>query len=99
MLEESDAPRSLAGKYVDTYAFVDGRFEVRAKGRSLPCKIFDMDQCVTHAAITGNKRLGAVPDHTNSEKTGCKRNGKPPRRPAGARAKKAIVQAAEQARN
>ena len=38
MLEESDITRGLIGKYVDTYAFVDGRFEVRSKGRSLPYK-------------------------------------------------------------
>ena len=63
MLEESDTTRGLVGKYVDTYAFVDGRFEVRSKGRSLPYNIFDMDQRVTHAAITDNKRLGAVLEH------------------------------------
>jgi len=110
MLEESDVTRSLVGKYVDTYAFVDGRFEVRSKGRSLPYKIFDMDQRVTHAAITDNKRLGAVLEHikemqdkappkypvrTNSEKMSYKPNGKTPGRPSGSRAKKKIVQVAE----
>ncbi|MBU0781109.1 MAG: ISNCY family transposase [Alphaproteobacteria bacterium] len=110
MLEESDVTRSLVGKYVDTYAFVDGRFEVRSKGRSLPYKIFDMDQRVTHAAITDNKRLGAVLEHikemqdkappkypvrTNSEKMGYKPNGKTPGRPSGSGAKKKIVQVAE----
>jgi len=63
ILEESEVTRGLLGKYVDTYAFVDGRFEVRSKGRSPPYKIFDMDQRVTHAAITNNKRLGAVLEH------------------------------------
>lgn len=110
MLEESDVTRGLVGKYVDTYVFVDGRFEVRSKGRSLPYKIFDMDQRVTHAAITENKRLGAVLEYikdmqdkappktkvrTNSEKMGYKPNGKRPGRPSSSRAKKAIVQAAE----
>lgn len=110
MLEESDVTRGLVGKYVDTYAFVDGRFEVRSKGRALPYKIFDMDQRVTHTAITENKRLGAVLEHikemqdaappkprvrTNSEKMGYKSNGRKPGRPSGARAKKTIVQAAE----
>ncbi|GGA32056.1 ISNCY family transposase [Neptunicoccus cionae] len=110
MLEESDVTRGLVGKYVDTYAFVDGRFEVRSKGRSLPYKIFDMDQRVTHAAITDNKCLGAVleyikemqdkappkyPVRTNSEKMGYKPNGKTPGRPSGSRAKKKIVHVAE----
>jgi hypothetical protein len=94
----------------DTYAFVDGRFEVRSKGRSLPYKIFDMDQRVTHAAITDNKRLGAVLEHikemqdkappkypvrTNSEKMGYKSNGRRHGRPSGSRTKKSIVQAAK----
>ncbi len=110
MLEETDTTRGLVGKYVDTYAFVDGRFEIRWKGQPLPYKIFDMDQRVTHAAVTENKRLGAVlahikdaqdmappkyPVRTNSEKMGYKPNGRKPGRPSGSRAKKKIVHAAE----
>ena len=58
MLEESEVTRGLVGKYVDTYAWPDGRFEVRWKGFSLPYRVFDPDQQrVTHAAITENKRL------------------------------------------
>lgn len=110
MLEENEVTRGLVGKYVDTYAFVDGRFEVRWKGQSLPYRIFDMDQRVTHAAITENKRLSAVLEHikamqdtalpkpkvrTNSEKMGYKPNGRRPGRPPGSRAKKKSVQAAE----
>lgn len=63
MLEENELSRALVGKYVDTYAFVDGRFEVRWKGQSLPYSVFDMDQRVTHAAVTENKRLSAVLAH------------------------------------
>ena len=61
MLEESEVTRGLVGQYVDTYAFPDGRLEVRWRGVPLPCRAFDPDQQrVTHAAITENKRLGAV---------------------------------------
>jgi hypothetical protein len=61
MLEESEVSRGLVGKYVDTYAWADGRFEVRHKGFSLPYRVFDPDQQrVTHAAITENKRLSEV---------------------------------------
>ena len=35
MLEANDLSRGLVGKYVDTYAFPDGRFDVRWKGHSL----------------------------------------------------------------
>lgn len=61
MLEETELSRSLVGKYVDTYAWADGRFDVRWKGFSLPYSVFDPDQQrVTHAAITENKRLSEV---------------------------------------
>jgi hypothetical protein len=60
ILAENEITRGLPGKYVDTFAFPDGRFEVRWKGVSIPYSVFDKDQRVTHAAITENKRLGAV---------------------------------------
>ena len=44
MLEETALARSLVGKYVDTYAFPDGRFEVRWKGLPLAYAMFDKDR-------------------------------------------------------
>ena len=89
ILEENGLTRGLAGCYVDTYSFSDGRFEVRWKGLSLPYRVFDKDQRVTHAAIVENKRLSEVLAYvkdrqdqerpprvkTNSEKTGYKPRG------------------------
>lgn len=60
MLEETEVTRGLAGRYIETYAYADGRLDVRWKGHSLPYTMFDKDQRVTHAAITENKRLGDV---------------------------------------
>lgn len=60
MLEETEVTRGLVGRYVETYAYADGRLDVRWKGYSLPYRMFDKDQRVTHAAITENKRLGDV---------------------------------------
>ena len=60
MLEKTDVTIGLAGQYVDTYAFADGRLEVRWNGMSLPYQAFDKDQRVNHAAIVENKRLGEV---------------------------------------
>ena len=82
----------LAGQYVDTYAFADGRLEVRWKGLSLPYQAFDKDQRVSHAAIVENKRLGEVlafiksqqdlrsPPRlkTNSERIGYQKTGRKP---------------------
>ncbi len=95
MLEESEVTRGLAGRYVETYAYADGRLDVRWKGYSLPYTVFDKEQRVTHAAITENKRLSEVLTYikerqdqqakpavkTNSEKNGyIKRTHGPGRR-------------------
>ena len=63
MLDETAVTRSLVGKYVDTYAFPDGRVEVRWKGLPLTYTVFDKDQRVGHAAVIENKRLGEVLAH------------------------------------
>jgi len=90
MLERSEVTTGLAGQYVDTYAFADGRLEVRWQGLSLPYTAFDKDQRVSHAAIVENKRLGEVlaliksqqdarpppRPKTNSEKSGYQKRGR-----------------------
>ncbi|NEI28379.1 ISNCY family transposase, partial [Rhizobium leguminosarum] len=94
MLEETEVTRGLVGRYVETYAFADGRLDVRWKGYSLPYKTFDKDQRVTHAAITENKRLSDVLAYikerqeqlptpkvkNNSEKNGYTPRGRKPGR-------------------
>ncbi len=58
MLEEAELSRGVVGKYVDTSAWPDGRFDVRWKGFSLPYNVFDPDQQrVTHASIVEYKPL------------------------------------------
>jgi hypothetical protein len=57
----------IPGKYVDSYAYPEGRLEFRWKGVSLPYSVFDKDQRVTHAAITENKHLSAVLEHIKTE--------------------------------
>ena len=90
ILVENETTAKLAGQYVDTYAFADGRLEVRWKGLSLPFTVFDKDQRVTHAAIVENKRLGEVlafiksqqdlrpppRPKTNSERIGYRKKGR-----------------------
>ncbi len=78
-LEVNDLTRGLVGKYVDTYEYGCGRIQIRAKGVALLHPIFDLDQRVTHAAITENKRLGAVLAHIKDEqdKTPPRVNVKP----------------------
>ncbi len=90
MLEEAELTRGLVGQYVDTYAFTDGRLEVRWQGVALSYRAFDKDQRVSQADIVENKRLSAAlaqvkemqesrpPPRvkTNSEKTGYRKTGR-----------------------
>ena len=67
-LDFGTAARSPASARRSTVArpavgFPNGRLEVRGNGVSIPCSVFDKDQRVTHAAITENKHLSAVPKH------------------------------------
>jgi hypothetical protein len=92
MLQETEVTCGLVGRYVETYAYADGRLDVRWKGFSLPYTVFDKDQRVTHAAITENKRLSDVLAYikerqdqqtqpavkTNSDKNGYKPRGRKP---------------------
>ena len=83
-LEVNDLTRELVGKYVDTYEYADGRIQIRAKGVALPHTIFDPhQQRVTHAAITENKRLGAVLAYIKKEQE--KTPPKPKVKPESAR--------------
>ncbi len=97
-LEVNDLSRGLVGKYVDVYELADGRIQVRAKGVALPHSILNPERRITHAAITENKRLGAVLAYIKEEqdkptppkvkpvsaKNGYKKTG---RRPPGRRSK------------
>lgn len=92
MLEETELTRGLVGRYVDTYAYADGRLEIRWQGIPLPYTAFDKDQRVGHAAIVENKRLGAAlawvkamqdaqpppAVKTNSERNGYRKTGRKP---------------------
>ncbi len=57
ILDETPLTAPLVGKYIETYEFPDGRLELRWKGLSLPYRVFDKKQRVTHTAIVENKRL------------------------------------------
>lgn len=112
MLEETEVSHSLVGKYVDTYAWLDGRFDVRWKGFPLPYHVFDPDQQrVTHAAITENKRLSealdfakeiqdariAEPVKVGKQRTRYTPTGRKPPGPKGWAEKRADRRAAEAA--
>ena len=72
-LEVNDLTRALVGIYVDVYEMPDGRIQVRAKGVTLPCSIFNpYQQRVTDAALTENKHQSA---RNGYRKNGRRNNG------------------------
>ncbi len=87
--------KRVRSSYVETYAYADGRLDVRWKGYSLPYTVFDKDQRVTHAAIIENKRLCDVLAYikerqeqqdkpkvkSNSDKNGYVKRARGPGRP------------------
>ena len=85
-LEENNLTRGLVGKYMDSYEFQDGTLEFRSKGVPLPYSAYDKDQRVSHAAITGNKRLSAVLEHIKQEQD----KAPPKKRRAGTQATRYI---------
>ena len=60
ILERNEVSEELGGQYVELYDFPDRPLEVRWKGHSLPYRVFQKDQRVSHTAIVENKRLGHV---------------------------------------
>lgn len=67
ILEPNEMTSALVGKYVDIHGYPDGSFTVNYKGVSLPYRVYDKDQRVTHASITENKRLSAVLEYVKAE--------------------------------
>ena len=90
ILERNEVSEELGGKYVEVYAFPDGRLEVRSNGHVLPYRVFNKDQRVSPTAIVERKRLShalsiikakqeatPVPKaQTNSEKNGYRKKGR-----------------------
>ena len=58
ILERSELADTLAGQYVELFDFSDRPLEVRWKGQSLPYRVINKDQRVSHTAVVENKRLG-----------------------------------------
>jgi hypothetical protein len=90
ILERSELADGLAGQYVELFDFSDRPLEVRWKGHSLPYRVFNKDQRVSHTAVIENKRLGHALSlvkaqqnirqqpkvKTNSEKGGYQKRGR-----------------------
>jgi hypothetical protein len=58
ILERSELADALAGQYVELFDFSDRPLEVHWKGQSLPYRVFNKDQRVSHTAVVENKHVG-----------------------------------------
>ena len=57
LLENCDANQALIHRYIDVYAYPDGRIEIRADGHSLRYERYDRLGQIDASAIVENKRL------------------------------------------
>lgn len=60
LLQPNDLTRGLARKRVVVHDFLDGRFEIRHGGQSLPYLVFDKGRQVLQGSVVANKNLGTA---------------------------------------
>ncbi|MGF6653164.1 transposase [Paraburkholderia youngii] len=58
LLEGTAANRKLVHRYIEVWEYPDGRIEIRADGRSLPCMPYDRLSEIDQGAVIEHKRLG-----------------------------------------
>jgi hypothetical protein len=58
LLNDTPEPRKLIGRYIEESECPDGRIELRADGRVLPCRQYDQPTEVDQGAVVEHKRLG-----------------------------------------
>jgi hypothetical protein len=60
LLDDTPANRKLVHRYIDVWEYPDGRIEIRADGRMLPCRQYDRLAEIDQGAVVEHKRLGHV---------------------------------------
>ena len=60
LLNDTPEHRKLIGRYIEVWEYPDGRIELRADGRALPCRQYDQLTEVDQGAVVEHKRLGQV---------------------------------------
>ena len=60
LLEPGPGTLDLRGKLCDVHEFLDGRIEIRHRGRPVSFAVFEQPRRVTQGDIVANKRLSAV---------------------------------------
>ncbi|AOJ79235.1 integrase (plasmid) [Burkholderia savannae] len=60
LLDDTPVNRKLIHRYIDVWEYPDGRIEIRADGKALPCRIYDKLAEVDQGAVIEQKRLSHV---------------------------------------
>ncbi|WP_080420848.1 ISNCY family transposase, partial [Burkholderia ubonensis] len=60
LLDDTPGNRKLIHRYIDVWEYPDGRIEIRAEGRVLPCRQYDRLSEIDQGAIVEHKRLSHV---------------------------------------
>jgi hypothetical protein len=60
LLDDAPQNRKLIDRYIEVWEYPDGRIELRADGRALPCRQYDRLAEIDQGAVIEHKRLGHV---------------------------------------
>jgi hypothetical protein len=60
LLDDTAANRKLIDRYLEVWEYPDGRIELRADGRVLPCRQYDRLAEINQGAVVEHKRLSHV---------------------------------------
>ncbi|KVD82942.1 ISNCY family transposase [Burkholderia ubonensis] len=60
LLDDTPEHRKLIHRYIDVWEYPDGRIEIRADGRVLPCRQYDRLTEIDQGAVVEHKRLSHV---------------------------------------
>jgi transposase len=87
LLQDSPANQALIHRYIDVWEYPDGRIELRAQGRVIPCSRYDRLSEFDTGAVVENKRLGhalQVAQLIQDQRDNRRRSNTPSRTHAGA---------------
>ncbi|SIT51024.1 transposase [Paraburkholderia piptadeniae] len=107
LLEDTPDNRRLVHRYIDVWEYPDGRIEIRADGRVLPCRQYDRLAETDQGAVVEHKRLAhvlQVAQAVQAQRDNRRASGSPsrtnqgievrkPGRPPGTRKQREVTQA------
>ncbi|PAJ84444.1 integrase, partial [Burkholderia ubonensis] len=91
LLDDTPENRKLIHRYIEVWEYPDGRIEIRADGRVLPCRQYDRLTEIDQGAIVEHKRLShalQVAQALQEQRDNRRASGSPSRTNQGIEARK-----------